>query len=532
MLETNEDHKVSEDSLTENFEQRNDIELTSSSPDSMIENDVKPNTSSDSKRIENNSEPSLPSSPYKYELKKLIQISNPIILGEIFQNTLPIIDVAFVGQLDKNDLAACALATAWFNLWNATMVGFMTAIDTYLAQSYGTSDKKGFCSWSIRGIILTFFMTCLSSSMVALCGITMKIIGQDPILSEQAGQFSYRLIPGLFPYYIFKVLTKYLQTQNILLPSVLIGFFANIFNIGFNWLLIYHLGYGIHGAPWATTLTRLAEFLMIIAYITLWKKNDLIKESLYLSLQPFKDSPEKGLFTQIFTGIEPFFRLGISGALSVAAEAWSFEVTTIMAGYLGTIELDAHLITLAIATFVYLSFPFAIGIATSIRVGQLIGDQKPKEAKKAGHVSFVISIGVQLLLICLLIPSSNFLGDLFSSEREVSDLVAELLPISCIFMIGDTFHSTSSGIMRGLGRQKLVLFLNGLGFCILALPIGALLTFLTPLRVKGLWVGFIIGIDVSALIGVVLLRYRINFEVECKKSIERLSTIQDNQILH
>ena len=75
------------------------------------------------------------------------------------------------------------------------------------------------------------------------------------------------------------------------------------------------------------------------------------------------------------------WKLALSGALSLSAEAWSFEVTTIMVGLLGAVALDAHIITSTISTFIFLSFPFAIGIAASIRVGQLIGDQKLKDAQ-------------------------------------------------------------------------------------------------------------------------------------------------------
>ena len=84
-----------------------------------------------------------------------------------------------------------------------------------------------------------------------------------------------------------------------------------------------------------------------------------------------------------YSVLRPFWKLAISGASSIACEAWSFEITTILAGLLGTVALDAHIITLTIATFIFLSFPFAIGIAASIRVGQLIGDSKAKAAKRS-----------------------------------------------------------------------------------------------------------------------------------------------------
>jgi hypothetical protein len=54
-------------------------------------------------------------------------------------------------------------------------------------------------------------------------------------------------------------------------------------------------------------------------------------------------------------------------------EAWTFEITTIMAGYLGTVALDAHLTMLQLATFSFLSLPFAVAAAATIRIGAALG---------------------------------------------------------------------------------------------------------------------------------------------------------------
>ena len=53
-------------------------------------------------------------------------------------------------------------------------------------------------------------------------------------------------------------------------------------------------------------------------------------------------------------------------------------------------------------------------------------------------------------------------------------------------MMADSIQSTAGGALRGLGRQRLVLALNILGFWVLAVPIGSLLTFVADIGVKGL----------------------------------------------
>eukprot|EP00979_Chaetoceros_neogracilis_P005040 scaffold861_cov231-Chaetoceros_neogracile.AAC.15 len=459
-----------------------------------------------------------PTFSYKEHLSHIFAITGPIVMSEIFQNTLPVVDLAFVGNLpDKNNLAAAALATVWFNLWNATMLGFMTAIDTILAQSFGAKEYRLFSMWTGNSIVIVVLATLVVSGFVALCEPCMILFGQDPDIAAAAGEFSYRLIPGFIPYFVFKVLTKYLQTQNRVAPSVYIGLLANGFNVLVNWLFIYELDMGLNGAPWATTLTRAMEMMLLIAYIY-WKKQDLSATLPTFSLQNLK-----------FDIVKPFLKIATSGALSFACEAWSFEITTILAGLISTVALDAHVVTLSIATVIYLSFPFAVGIATSIRVGQLIGEGNPADAKRSCVVAYGINFVVQVILIIALLPCSRLLADLFSKDEEVADLIAKLIPLSCIFMLGDAFQANTGGAMRGLGRQKLVLLLNILGFWVLAMPIGAAITFSTDVGVAGLWWGFSIGIYSAAFIGILFLRFRVNWEAEASKAKLRTSNMPENR---
>ena len=47
---------------------------------------------------------------YRRHMIEASKLTYPIILSEIGQNTLPVIDIAFVGQLGKDELGAAALA--------------------------------------------------------------------------------------------------------------------------------------------------------------------------------------------------------------------------------------------------------------------------------------------------------------------------------------------------------------------------------------------------------------------------------------
>ena len=73
-------------------------------------------------------------------------------------------------------------------------------------------------------------------------------------------------------------------------------------------------------------------------------------------------------------------------------EAWSFELSTLLASYLGTISLDAHAIMLNIIAFTFISCPLAISIASSIRIGHLLGAGDAANAKTAARLTVGVTV--------------------------------------------------------------------------------------------------------------------------------------------
>ena len=96
-------------------------------------------------------------------------------------------------------------------------------------------------------------------------------------------------------------------------------------------------------------------------------------------------------------------------------------------------------------------------------------------------------------------------------------------------MMGDAVNAANGGIFRGLGRQKLALWLNVLGFWVLAVPIGSILTFVVGIGVFGLWWGMVIGIYLSSVLGLWHLR-RVDWDHEARKTVRRLSTVTSTRL--
>ena len=92
-------------------------------------------------------------------------------------------------------------------------------------------------------------------------------------------------------------------------------------------------------------------------------------------------------------------------------------------------------------------------------------------------------------------------------------------------MIGDGLKSNAGGALRGLGEQRLLLLMNIIGFWVLAIPSGALLTFVAKMGVSGLWWGMIIGVYSAAFLGIYLLRVYIYWDKAADMAKHRISIV-------
>ncbi len=60
-------------------------------------------------------------------------------------------------------------------------------------------------------------------------------------------------------------------------------------------------------------------------------------------------------------------------------EAWSFDWSLVGCAQFGTEALDGHQSMMSISAFTYLTVPLAVAISATIRVGNLLGAQQPKQ---------------------------------------------------------------------------------------------------------------------------------------------------------
>lgn len=102
-----------------------------------------------------------------------------------------------------------------------------------------------------------------------------------------------------------------------------------------------------------------------------------------------------------FSNLWTFARPAILGILHVGTEWWTFEIVALVAGRLGTISLASQSVIMT-ADQIMNTIPFGLGVATSSRVGNLLGLRKAQDGARAAHSSALLAVTFGAIVLAIL----------------------------------------------------------------------------------------------------------------------------------
>lgn len=181
-------------------------------------------------------------------------------------------------------------------------LGMASGLETLCGQAYGAQQYEELGIQAYRAI-LSLFIVCIPISFIwGSMGKLLIFIGQDPLISEEAGKYALWLIPALFAYAITQTMTKFLQSQSLIFPMLLSSIAALCFHIPVCWFMVFKSGMGNVGAAFSISISYWLNVLMLGLYI---KCSDSCKATrIPFSLKAFK-------------GINEFLRFAVPSAVMI-----------------------------------------------------------------------------------------------------------------------------------------------------------------------------------------------------------------------
>ncbi|KAK4763465.1 hypothetical protein SAY87_012903 [Trapa incisa] len=394
------------------------------------------------------------------EAKRQLKLAGPLIGVSLLQYCLQVISLMYVGHLGELPLSGASMATSF-----ASVTGFSV-----------------------------------------LTGPILALLGEDPDISAEAGAFNRWMVPGLFAYSLLQCLNRFFQAQNDVLPMMVSSAATACLHVLVCWVLVFPCNLASRGAALANS-------------ISYWVNVGLLAG--YLNFSPAYLKTWTGFSREALRDLRSFVRLAVPSAIMICLEYWSFEMVVLLSGLLPNPKLETSVLSVSLNTcwMVYM-ISVGLGGAISTRVSNELGAGKAEEARLALLVMVVIALTEGAAVAITTISVRHIWGRLYSTEGEVIQYVAKMMPLLALSDLLDGFQCVLSGAARGCGWQNLCSYINLGAYYVVAIPSAVVLAFVLHIGGTGLWMGIICGLSVQAA-ALVTVNVCTNWDAEAWKAVKR-----------
>ncbi|KPM38884.1 putative transporter [Neonectria ditissima] len=444
---------------------------------------------------------------WQRETKTIITYSAPLIVTFLLQYSINVTSIFAVGRIGKIELGAVSLANMSAAITClAPFQGLATSLDTLCAQAYGSGHKH---LVGLQFQRMTCFLFCLSVPVAVLWyhaeGILYLIV-PEPESARLAGLYLRVMIFSIPGFILFEGGKRFTQAQGLFHATTWVLVIVAPFNVFLSWFLVWHLELGFIGAPIAVAITE-----------------NLLPVFLFLYIR-FIDGHQcwGGFSRRALSNWWVMIRLALPGMIMVEAEWLAFEIMTLMSSRFGSEYLAAQSVLATVTTISY-QIPFPVSIAASTRIANLIGAGLVDAAKTTGVVAFAAACVIGMFNLALYGGLRYYIPLLFTTDPEVIELVATVIPIVAVMQVFDGLAAGAGGILRGIGKQAMGGPANIFAYYALSLPLSLGLAFGLDWRLSGLWIGVTVGTITVSLIEYIYLT-KVNWHSAAVEAATRNAT--------
>ncbi|PPJ28806.1 MATE family efflux transporter [Nocardia nova] len=434
--------------------------------------------------------------------RRLTALATPIALTQLAQVAISTTNIALMGSLGVDQVAAGGLALVLFNQIRTMCVGLITASGNRVATVVSRAEKQHRGPEpEIRDVVRSSFLIATAAGLLGgliLVGLgwSLQWLGQDAAVLAAARPMMVALAPGLLPCLWFQVLRQY--TVGMQRPQALLV--VTLGSVAVNAVVALALIHGWAGLP-ALGLTGVgvaSSVVFLVTFAVFWvmvRRDAALGPTLPVRMWPVRRRT-----------VTAELRLGAPIALTYGSEAGMFSVLALAMGTLGPAALAAHNV---VYQLVYIVFQVAVGLShgVSILVSRAVAREEFRRAQDLAWLVLRQAAVVAAVVGVLYVAAPDLVLRPFLTGRDGAtvELAHSLLLIAVVLQFFDAAQNIGNGLLRGIKDTRAGFRLSLVGYWIVGLPTALLLAFPLGLGASGVWWGLTAGLAATA--GLMLRRY-------------------------
>lgn len=420
-----------------------------------------------------------------------MRLGIPLIGGHVAQFSIGLTDTVMLGWYSVEALASVVLGGTFFFVIFLFGSGFAIAVMPLVAEADASGDEVTLRRVTRMGLWLSVLFGMAFLPLFIWSGGILEALGQDPEVAQLAQMYLRIAGLGLLPALLVMVLKSYLAALERTRVVFWVTVAAVPANALVNYLLIFgNWGFpelGVEGAAIASLVTQAVSLAGVVVYCALTMSHHDLFRRVW--------RPDWEAFGRVF-------RLGVPIGLTNLSEVGLFAASSLMMGWLGTVQLAAHGIALQLAS---LAFMVHLGLssAATVRVGNAMGRKDPEHMARGARVAVGASLITSLVTVTLFLTIPEFLLSLFldPNEPQREAILAAgvvLLYVAALFQVMDGMQVMALGLLRGVQDTRGPMIIAAISYWVIGVPSGYALGFALNLGGVGVWSGLVIGLTFAS----------------------------------
>lgn len=435
--------------------------------------------------------------------RQLTTLAAPIAGVQFAQVALTTTDLAVMGLIGVQAIAAGGLAAALYNAMRTMCVGVVTAAGNLVAGAAGQGEIRsggngldGQAQMEIRQINRSAFLVATVAAVllgVALIGLgyVLSLFALDESVLKLARPMMIALAPGLIPMVWLNVLRQFSVGMRRPGPLLAVSIAAIGLNAALDLVFIYGLlgipKLGLAGIGLATTLVQM---ITVAVFYLVLRRDDRLAP--LLAVDGWKaDARTAGRIV----------RLGIPIAFTYGSEAGITSLAAVVMGAFGPIALAAHNVVVQLTR---IAFQISIGLShgASILISRAIGRLDKEHARQIAASALLLGWLTTAALGLLYVVAPHVVLRPFLDLADSATIMGAktFLLFAIIQQIVDFTQNIAVGLLRGIGDTATGLRATSIGYWVVGLPAMLLLAFPAHLQGPGVWMGLSTGFTVTAML--------------------------------
>ncbi|CAK4080319.1 unnamed protein product [Aphanomyces euteiches] len=431
------------------------------------------------------------------ELLHHMRLAGPLIFTHLMDYLPGMTNIVLVAQfqgpeVDAN-VTAVALSTMFLNLTSISLgMGLCSAVGILSAQAYGAGNMKLFNAY-IHAAGLGMLMTMLPVAWLNWKAESiLTYLGHDAAIAGKAASFTRISTIGLPFFFSFEIVRKLLQAHSTVDAMAVISLASNVIHVGAGYYLTHETSCGFTGPA----IGRVVANMSLLVFV-----------AVYFHFKPTYKAWDLHWTPRLAaTHLAEFFHFGMPGAIILWVEFGSFEILSMLATRLSNPREQTRVTTVLshLLSVMYMIY-FGISTASMVRVGNMIGANRPHAAKTIMRISFgLVTICLACTITTIASLRETIAGAFFADSgviHSAKKLLLYILPLHAL----SSYNSNAQGVLRGMGQPGVAAFINAACICCIGLPLSAMLGIQQDQGLSGLWLGFTVGSAASFVLFSVVL---------------------------